>query len=105
MSQGPDQAATISQVVPAFLARQEMPHILNKCAEAGNKRVLLCERGSSFGHNNLVVDMLGMDLIKPMAPVIFDATHALQQPVGRTDSADRRGGQAGALARAGMAVV
>ena len=130
----PDQAATVAQVadilqLPAFLARQtdlvaaiartgavinvkkpqflapqEMPHILNKCAEAGNSRVLLCERGSSFGYNNLVVDMLGMDLMKPMAPVIFDVTHALQKPGGRADSADGRGGQAGVLARAGMAV-
>ena len=89
---------------PQFLAPAEMRHIIGKCAEAGNSRVLLCERGSSFGYNNLVVDMLGMDLMKPMAPVIFDVTHALQRPGGRPDSADGRGDQAAALARAGMAV-
>lgn len=96
--------AVINVKKPQFLARQEMRHIIAKCAEAGNDRVLLCERGSSFGYNNLVVDMLGIDLMKPMAPVIFDVTHALQRPGGRSDSADGRGPQAAALARAGMAV-
>ena len=89
---------------PQFLAPQEMRHIIAKCAEAGNDQVLLCERGSSFGYNNLVVDMLGIDLMKPLAPVIFDVTHALQKPGGRADSADGRGGQTAALARAGVAV-
>ncbi|HKO19869.1 MAG TPA: 3-deoxy-8-phosphooctulonate synthase [Acidobacteriaceae bacterium] len=89
---------------PQFLAPQEMQHIINKCREAGNDRVVLCERGSSFGYNNLVVDMLGMDLMKSMAPVVFDATHALQRPGGRSDSADGRRGQATALARSGMAI-
>ncbi|WP_374419741.1 3-deoxy-8-phosphooctulonate synthase [Novosphingobium arvoryzae] len=96
--------AVINVKKPQFLAPQEMRHIIAKCAEAGNDRVLLCERGSSFGYNNLVVDMLGIDLMKPMAPVIFDVTHALQRPGGRSDSADGRGPQAAALARAGMAV-
>ena len=130
----PDQAAPIAEVadilqLPAFLARQtdlvaaiartgavinikkpqflapaEMRHIIAKCAEAGNSRVLLCERGSCFGYNNLVVDMLGMDLMKSQAPVIFDVTHALQRPGGRADSADGRGEQTAALARAGVAV-
>jgi 2-dehydro-3-deoxyphosphooctonate aldolase (KDO 8-P synthase) len=54
---------------PQFLAPQEMQHIINKCREAGNDRVILCERGSGFGYNNLVVDMLGMDSMKAMAPV------------------------------------
>jgi len=89
---------------PQFLAPQEMRHIITKCAEAGNDRVLLCERGTSFGYNNLVVDMLGLDLMKPLAPVVFDVTHALQRPGGRTDSADGRGAQTAALARAGVAV-
>jgi len=96
--------AVINVKKPQFLAPLEMRHIIAKCAEAGNDRVLLCERGTSFGYNNLVVDMLGMDLMKPMAPVIFDVTHALQRPGGRADSADGRGGQVRALARAGMAV-
>lgn len=96
--------AVINVKKPQFLAPLEMRHILAKCAEAGNSRVLLCERGSCFGYNNLVVDMLGMDLMKPMAPVIFDVTHALQKPGARADSADGRGSQVGALARAGIAV-
>jgi 2-dehydro-3-deoxyphosphooctonate aldolase (KDO 8-P synthase) len=96
--------AVINVKKPQFLAPAEMKHIINKCREAGNEQVILCERGSSFGYNNLVVDMLGMDLMKPMAPVVFDATHALQRPGGRSDSADGRRAQATALARAGMAV-
>lgn len=89
---------------PQFLAPREMQHIVDKCREAGNERVLLCERGSSFGYNNLVVDMLGMDLMKSMAPVVFDATHALQQPGARLDSAGGRRAQAAALSRSAMAV-
>lgn len=96
--------AVINVKKPQFLAPEEMRHIITKCAEAGNDRVLLCERGSSFGYNNLVVDMLGIDLMKPLAPVIFDVTHALQKPGGRADSADGRGPQSAALARAGIAV-
>lgn len=89
---------------PQFLSPQEMRHIVAKLGEGGNRRVLLCERGSSFGYNNLVVDMLGMDLMKAEAPVIFDVTHALQRPGGRADSADGRGSQTATLARSGIAV-
>lgn len=96
--------ATINVKKPQFLAPQEMVHIIAKCVEAGNDRIILCERGSSFGYNNLVVDMLGMDAMKGMAPVVFDATHALQRPGGRSDSADGRRAQAAALARSGMAL-
>ena len=96
--------AVINIKKPQFLAPQEMIHIIAKCREAGNDRVILCERGTSFGYNNLVVDMLGMDLMKEMAPVVFDATHALQRPGGRADSADGRRAQAAALARCGMAL-
>lgn len=89
---------------PQFLSPPEMVHIVEKCREAGNERVLLGERGTCFGYNNLVVDMLGMDAMKAMAPVVFDVTHALQRPGGRGDSADGRGDQVLALARAGVAV-
>ena len=89
---------------PQFLAAHEMRHIIQKCREAGNDRVILCERGSSFGYNNLIVDMLGMDLMRGLDPVVFDATHALQRPGGREDSADGRRAQAAVLARSGMAV-
>jgi 2-dehydro-3-deoxyphosphooctonate aldolase (KDO 8-P synthase) len=96
--------AAINVKKPQFLAPQEMTHIIRKLSEAGNERVILCERGSCFGYNNLVVDMLGMDQMRAMAPVVFDATHALQKPGGRADSADGRRGQAAALARSGMAL-
>ena len=89
---------------PQFLAPHEMRHIIGKLGEAGNDKVILCERGSCFGYNNLVVDMLGMDAMKEYAPVIFDATHALQMPGGRATSADGRRAQAAQLARSGMAL-
>lgn len=96
--------AVINVKKPQFLAPHEMRHIITKFREAGNEQVILCERGSSFGYNNLVVDMLGMDEMKQFAPVIFDATHALQKPGGRADSADGRRAQAAQLARSGMAL-
>ena len=96
--------AIVNVKKPQFLAPQEMAHILQKFRESGKSEVMLCERGTSFGYNNLVVDMLGMDVMKQMGPVIFDATHALQRPGGRSDSADGRRDQAGALARTGMAL-
>lgn len=86
-----------------FLAPQEMGHILRKCEEAGNNRLMLCERGTSFGYNNLVVDMLGFSVMKAFGyPLIFDATHALQMPGGRSDSAGGRRQLATQLARAGL---
>jgi 2-dehydro-3-deoxyphosphooctonate aldolase (KDO 8-P synthase) len=86
-----------------FLAPQEMGHILRKGEEAGNTRLMLCERGSCFGYNNLVVDMLGFGIMKRFDyPVIFDVTHALQMPGGRADSAGGRRQQVVELGRAGM---
>lgn len=99
-----ETGAVINVKKPQFLAPHEMRHIIKKFGEAGNHNVILCERGSSFGYNNLVVDMLGMDDMKQMAPVMFDATHALQRPGGRADSADGRRAQAAVLARSGMAL-
>ncbi len=96
--------AVINVKKPQFLAPHEMKHIMKKFAEAGNDNIILCERGSCFGYNNLVVDMLGMDAMKEYAPVIFDATHALQKPGGRESSADGRRAQAAQLARSGMAL-
>ncbi len=97
-------AAIINVKKPQFLAPLEMRHILAKCRDAGNDKVLLCERGTSFGYHNLVVDMLGMDVMKTLAPVIFDVTHALQVPGGQPDGAGGRSSQIHALARAGVAV-
>ncbi|SDT04835.1 2-dehydro-3-deoxyphosphooctonate aldolase (KDO 8-P synthase) [Halopseudomonas sabulinigri] len=86
-----------------FLAPQEMKHILTKCEEAGNSNLVLCERGSSFGYNNLIVDMLGFGIMKQFEyPVFFDVTHALQQPGGRSDSAGGRRAQVTDLAKAGI---
>jgi len=86
-----------------FLAPQEMRHILTKFQEAGNQRLMLCERGSSFGYNNLVVDMLGFALMKQFSyPVVFDVTHSLQKPGGLATSADGRRADVTTLARAGM---
>lgn len=99
-----ETGAVVNIKKPQFLAPHEMRHIIKKIQDAGNDNILLCERGSSFGYNNLIVDMLGMDSMKSMAPVIFDATHALQRPGGREDSADGRRSQAAALARSGMAL-
>lgn len=96
--------AVINVKKPQFLAAHEMRHIIKKFDEAGNNNIILCERGTSFGYNNLVVDMLAMDEMKNYAPVMFDATHALQKPGGRADSADGRRAQAAQLARSGMAI-
>lgn len=87
-----------------FLAPQEMGHILKKFESAGNERLILCERGSSFGYNNLVVDMLGFSVMKQFqCPIMFDATHALQKPGGLANAADGRRGDVTALSRAGLA--
>ncbi len=86
-----------------FLAAHEMRHILNKCVEAGNDQLMLCERGTMFGYNNLVVDTLAFGEMKAFEyPVIFDVTHALQRPGARSDSADGRRQQVLELGRAGM---
>jgi 2-dehydro-3-deoxyphosphooctonate aldolase (KDO 8-P synthase) len=97
--------AVINIKKPQFLAPHEVRHIIRKCEEAGNDRLLLCERGSSFGYNNLVVDMLGFgDMKQTGYPVFFDVTHSLQRPGGRADSAGGRRQQVAELARAGVAV-
>lgn len=86
-----------------FLAPQEMQHILRKFEEAGNHKLMLCERGSSFGYNNLVVDMLGFSVMKKFRyPVMFDVTHSLQKPGGLAASADGRRADVTQLARAGL---
>ncbi|MFK8019496.1 MAG: 3-deoxy-8-phosphooctulonate synthase [Pseudomonadales bacterium] len=86
-----------------FLAPHEMQHIMQKCEEAGNSQLILCERGSTYGYNNLVVDMLGFGIMKRMQrPVIFDVTHSLQMPGGRADSADGRRAAVFELAKAGI---
>lgn len=86
-----------------FLAAHEMGHIINKFKEAGNEKIMLCERGTSFGYNNLVVDPLNFGIMKKTGcPVVFDITHSLQIPGGRSDSADGRRQAVFELMNAGM---
>jgi len=88
---------------PKFVAPREMGHVLHKCEQAGNQQLILCERGTCFGYNNLVVDMLGFATLKSFGyPVFFDVTHALQMPGGLADSAAGRRTQVADLGRAGL---
>ncbi len=68
-----------------FVAPWDMRHAVEKCRDAGNSRVFLTERGSSFGYNNLVVDMRSLAIMRKFAPVVFDATHSVQLPSSRSD--------------------
>ena len=63
-----------------FVSPWDMKHAITKCREAGNNRVFVTERGSSFGYNNLVVDMRSLPIMRRFAPVVFDATHSVQLP-------------------------
>ena len=63
-----------------FVAPGDMKHAVAKVRESGNERVSLCERGASFGYNNLVVDMRGLPVMREYAPVVFDGTHSVQTP-------------------------
>lgn len=63
-----------------FVAPPDMRHAVTKVRESGNERVSLCERGASFGYNNLVVDMRGLPTMRAYAPVVFDGTHSVQTP-------------------------
>ena len=88
-----------------FMAPEDTKNIINKCEYFGNEQIMICERGSSFGYNNLVVDMLGMAQLKEFSyPVIFDVTHSLQRPGGLGDRTDGRGTNALDLAKSGMAL-
>ncbi|RCW74619.1 3-deoxy-8-phosphooctulonate synthase [Pseudorhodoferax soli] len=92
---------------PQFLSPPQMLNIVEKFKEAGNERIILCDRGTCFGYDNLVVDMLGFGVMKQVTgnlPLIFDVTHALQQrdPTGAASGGRRA--QVVDLARAGMAV-
>jgi 2-dehydro-3-deoxyphosphooctonate aldolase (KDO 8-P synthase) len=130
----PHQAAPVAEIVdilqlPAFLSRQtdlvkamaktgkvinikkaqflspaEMGNILQKFEEAGNSQLILTERGTSFGYNNLVVDMLGFPIMKDFGyPLLFDVTHSLQLPGGQSSSAGGRRKDVTTLARSGLA--
>ena len=76
---------------PQFLSALEMQNVIEKCVEGGNSQIILCERGNSFGYNNLVVDMLNFQIMKDLnVPVIFDVTHSLQLPGGLGNAAGGR---------------
>lgn len=99
--------AVINIKKPQFLSPGQMKNIVEKFRECGNDQIILCDRGTNFGYDNLVVDMLGFRTMREVsggAPVIFDATHALQcrDPMGAASSGRRH--QVAELARAGMAV-
>ncbi len=98
--------AVINIKKPQFLSPGQMKNIVEKFEECGNDKIILCDRGSSFGYDNLVVDMLGFRTMREVsgnAPVIFDVTHSLQcrDPMGAASGGRRH--QVAELARAGMA--
>jgi 2-dehydro-3-deoxyphosphooctonate aldolase (KDO 8-P synthase) len=68
-----------------FVSPWDMRHAVEKCRDAGNTRVFLTERGSSFGYNNLVVDMRSLAIMRKFAPVVFDVTHSVQLPSSQSD--------------------
>ena len=68
-----------------FVAPWDMRHAVEKCREAGNTQIFLTERGSSFGYNNLVVDMRSLAIMRNFAPVVFDATHSVQLPSSQSN--------------------
>jgi 2-dehydro-3-deoxyphosphooctonate aldolase (KDO 8-P synthase) len=92
---------------PQFMSPSQIKHVVNKIREAGNGRIILCERGTQFGYDNLVVDMLGLREMAEACdglPVIFDVTHSLQRRDAGNDASGGRRRQVLELARAGMAV-
>lgn len=99
--------AAINIKKPQFLSPSQMANIAEKFAECGNTRLMICERGSNFGYDNLVVDMLGFGVMKKSCnnvPLIFDVTHALQcRDTGGAASGGRRS-QVVELARSGMSL-
>ncbi|WP_408015645.1 3-deoxy-8-phosphooctulonate synthase [Rhizobium alarense] len=88
-----------------FLAPWDMKNVLAKFTESGNPNVLLCERGASFGYNTLVSDMRSLPIMAALgAPVVFDATHSVQQPGGQGGSSGGQREFVETLARAAIAV-
>lgn len=88
-----------------FLAPWDMQHVANKALETGNKQIMVCERGASFGYNNLVSDMRSLVAMRDTkCPVVYDATHSVQQPGGLGASSGGQREYIPALARAAVAV-
>ncbi len=92
---------------PQYMSPAQTEHLVKKINESGNDRVMMCERGSCFGYDNLVVDMLGFHTMKSVtnnAPVTFDVTHSLQMRAAGAAASGGRREQAAELARAGIAI-
>ncbi len=86
-----------------FLAPDDMGHVVEKCRAAGNEKILLCERGTSFGYHNLVVDMRSFPMMRALGyPIVYDITHSLQLPGGGKETGGLKQ-YAPALARAAAA--
>lgn len=87
-----------------FLSPIEMQQIVKKCEGFGGKRIMLTERGTTFGYNNLVTDMRSIPIMKKLGfPVVIDATHSVQMPGGGGDSSSGNGEYAPVMARCGVA--
>lgn len=88
-----------------FLAPWDMKHVVDKARSTGNKNIMVCERGASFGYNNLVSDMRSLTIMRESdAPVVFDATHSVQLPGGQGSSSGGQREFVPTLARAAIAV-
>lgn len=99
--------AVINVKKPQFMSPGQVRNLVEKLRECGNDRVMLCERGSCFGYDNLVVDMLGIGVMRAAgddAPIIFDVTHALQIRDAAAGASGGRRSQVAELGRAGLAV-
>ncbi len=99
--------AVINVKKPQFMSPSQVRNLVEKLGECGNDKVMLCERGSCFGYDNLVVDMLGISVMRASsndAPIIFDVTHALQMRDAAAGASGGRRSQVAELGRAGLAV-
>ncbi len=99
--------AAINVKKPQFMSPSQVRNLVEKLRECGNDRIMLCERGSCFGYDNLVVDMLGIRTMKECsddAPIIFDVTHALQMREAMSHASGGRRNQVAELGRSGLAI-
>lgn len=86
-----------------FLSPWEMSNVVDKARSTGNEGVMVCERGFTFGYNNLITDMRALSVMRPMAPVVFDATHSVQLPGGKGNASGGQREFVPVLARAAIA--
>jgi 2-dehydro-3-deoxyphosphooctonate aldolase (KDO 8-P synthase) len=86
-----------------FLSPWEMSNVVEKARSTGNEGIMVCERGFTFGYNNLITDMRALAIMRPMAPVVFDATHSVQLPGGKGNASGGQREFVPVLARAAIA--